>query len=187
MGTGTDKLNFKIGSYTNMETSTDISNGDINFGLFSASDNFVISVKKDNKLYTISPEPGNDSNKFYPLISMGANKKPDYSSEMNLKKLRVYGESVNDTTGILHIFGAYSDQNTPVTGICLYGGNSLNAGPKESFIKIGNPNGSKGSTPTSSDIDNRYGALYLYSQRTGCNIIKARTNLEEEIHFWLPD
>jgi hypothetical protein len=187
MGTGTDKLNFKIGSYANMATATGIENGDINFGLFSASDNFVIGVKKDNKLYTISPEPGNDLNQFYPLVSMGANKKPDYSSEMNLKKLRLYGEGNNDTTGVLHIFGAYSEQNSPVTGISLYGGNSLHSGSKESYIKIGNPNGSTDPTPTSSDIDNRYGALYLYSQRTGCNVVKARTNLEEEIHFWLPD
>ena len=169
-------------------TANSFTNGDICFGTLDTDKNCVIAIKSNGNFYKVSPEPGADTNKYYPLVNMGSERKPDYSSILTIKKLNVYGTYNSDDTSLIKIYGAQGTNNTQVEGITLHGGIAATTGPKESYIKIGNSNGPTTTTGSSAnDINNRYGALYLYSQRCGCNIIKARSNLIDNVTFWLPD
>lgn len=85
-----NNLQFKLGSYANLSSATDIANGDICFGIYSSTQG-TLAIKHNNKIMSVLPPPGTDG---YPLVGQGSDKNPLYSSSIKIKKITLF-ETIN--------------------------------------------------------------------------------------------
>lgn len=81
-----NNLQFKLGAYADLSTSTNIANGDICFGTYSKTQG-TLAIKHNSNIMSVLPPPGTDG---YPLVGQGANVTPTYSSEIRIKKITLF-------------------------------------------------------------------------------------------------
>lgn len=70
-------LSFKSGSYSDI---SNLKSGDVGFAFFNEEDKGTIVVKDNSQLYKLMPDPGEASDIYKPLVSLGGASAPAYQT-----------------------------------------------------------------------------------------------------------